>query len=117
MKRLLFVQSAPPHGSVTGQEALDAILMGSAFAECGLLFVADGVFQILKDQSTEALGTKNYARSYGALKDYGVTNIYCRRSDLQTRGLDAEMLSLTVNILNDQQAAKLLDDYEVVVNF
>ena len=43
MKKLLFVQSHPPHGSLFGQEGLDAILAGSAFIECGVLFLGDGI--------------------------------------------------------------------------
>ncbi|MFT7257659.1 MAG: sulfur relay (sulfurtransferase) DsrF/TusC family protein, partial [Candidatus Azotimanducaceae bacterium] len=52
MKKLLFVQSKAPHGSLQGQEGLDAILAGSAFVDCAVLFTGDGIYQILSLQQT-----------------------------------------------------------------
>ena len=60
MKKFLFVQEQPPHGSINGQEGLDVILMGSAFVEASVLMLADGIFQLVKKQQTEILGTKDY---------------------------------------------------------
>ena len=54
--QILFVQGTPPHGSMIGQEGLDACLMGSAFADCALLFLGDGIFQVLGPQDTSTLG-------------------------------------------------------------
>ena len=88
MKRILFTQSRPPHGGINAQEGLDAILMGSAFAECAVLFQGDGVYQLLKHQQPERLGTKNFASTFGALADYGVDQIFCIDEDLASVNLE-----------------------------
>ena len=117
MKTLLFLLSAPPHGSILGQEALDALLMGSAFATCQVLFVNDGLFQLLLDQDTSALGLKNYSNGYKALPDFDVTELYCLKSDLTARGLELNDLTVAATALDQQAAQALLTNADVVLSF
>jgi sulfur relay (sulfurtransferase) DsrF/TusC family protein len=46
-KSLLFVLTSAPHGRINAQEGLDALLMGSAFADCSALFLGDGILQLI----------------------------------------------------------------------
>lgn len=117
MKKLLFIQSHAPHGSLYGQEGLDAILMGSAFAECSLLLLEDAVYQILAGQDPAGLGTKDYSVTYKALKDYGVEAIYCSKTDLSRRGLDVTDLLLPVDLLDDAEIAQLMNNHNVIFSF
>lgn len=117
MKRLLFVQSHAPHGSLLGQEGLDAILMGSAFSECSVLLLDDGIYQVLSGQDTSGLGTKDYSVTYKALKDYGVTGIYCSERHLTARGLSASDLLVPVTLLNDGGVSALMAEHDVVLGF
>jgi len=114
---MLFVQSQAPHGSLFGQEGLDAILMGTAFAECSVLLLDDGIFQVLDRQDTSALGTKDYSVSYRALKDYGVEVIYCSASHLAARGITAEDLLVPVTALSDSEIGKLMSAHDVILSF
>ena len=93
MTSILFIQSSRPHGNIAGQEGLDAIMMGSAFTECGVLFAGDAVLQLVKDQDTAGIATRNYAVTYGALKDYGVGAIYCDGTSLERFNLVLDDLS------------------------
>lgn len=115
--QLLFVQNTPPHGSITGQEGLDACLMGSAFADCAMLFLEDGIYQILSTQDTAMLGVKDYSVSFAALADYGVSNLYCRASDLLSRGIDQAQLGIDVQSLSDDDAKKLISLAGQVLTF
>ena len=117
MKRLLFVMQSGPVGSIQAQEALDAVLMGSAFAECALLLLGDGIMQLLEDQQPEAIGTKPYTKTFGALKDYGVSHIYSSVTDLSNRGITTDDLQLEVEALSDTELGSLLQDYEVILSF
>ncbi len=117
MKRLLFVQSRAPHGSVNGQEGLDALLAGSAFATCSLLLLEDGVFQLLKAQDTSDSGTKNYSVSYGALPDYGVEDLYCSADHLVSRGLTTDDLVVPVTALDRAGISQLMADHDVILSF
>lgn len=117
MKRILFVQSKAPHGDLQGQEGLDAVLMGSAFAECTVLLLDDGIFQVLSGQDTRALGTKDYAVTYRALKDYGVNRICCSASHLETRGLSTRDLLVPVESLSDDEVKALMANHDVILSF
>lgn len=115
--KLLFVQSKAPHGSVNAQEGLDAVLMGSAFSDCTLLFVGAGVLQLLKAQDTETLGTKDFARTFGALRDYGVSRIVADADSLTRYGLEANDLVIAVEPLKSTGIAELLRSHDKVLNF
>ncbi|MDA9064726.1 sulfurtransferase complex subunit TusC [Pseudomonadales bacterium] len=117
MKKLLFVQSHPPHGSLFGQEGLDAILAGSAFIECGVLFLGDGIYQLLKEQQTTALASKNFSVSYQALQDYGVESLFCSAADLLARNLTVADLIVTPTVLDATELAALLRDYDGILDF
>jgi len=117
MSHLLFIQQTPPHGSIVGQEGLDACLMGSAFADCALLFLGDGIYQISGSQDTQPLGVKDYSVSYGALPDYGVSKLYCRVQDLEARGLSLADLSMPLESLADDAIAQLIEDAAQVLTF
>ncbi|MEX2487905.1 MAG: sulfurtransferase complex subunit TusC [Pseudomonadales bacterium] len=117
MKRILFVQSRAPYGTLSGQEGLDALLMGSAFVECALLFLGDGIYQLLSNQDAAALGLKDYSVSFGALKDYGVQNLYCSESDLQHRVLETDDLVIPVTALDDAAIRELMASHDVILSF
>ena len=117
MKRFLFVQDKPPHGTVLAQEGLDAILMGSAFVQCTVLLLEDGLYQVLSGQQTEALGTKHYAVTYQALSDYGVQNIFCSASHLEQRGLDTSDFVVPVQALSDTEIIDLFTNHDVILSF
>ena len=117
LKKFLFVLDKPPHGSITGQEALDAILMGSAFTQCSVLFLGDGLYQVLGDQDTGLLETKDYSVTYKALADYGVTSICCRKSHLEERKLDASDLVIPVQALSETEVKQMFVDHDVILSF
>ena len=117
MARLLFVQSRPPHGTLYGQEGLDAILAGSAFVPCAVLFLGDGIFQLLKGQQPDPLGSRDYSVSYEALPDYGVEELYCVEADLTSRGLTLDDLIVPLRLLSDSEVSELYDSATAILDF
>ena len=117
MKKFLFIQEQAPHKSLTPREGLDAVLMGSAFVECSLLFLGDGIFQILKGQDTAPLSRKNFTLGYAALKDYGVENIYCYQNDLDERMLKSDDLTIDIQVLTQDEIPVLFNNHDVILTF
>ena len=117
LSSILYVFSRPPHGSINAQEGLDALLMGSAFTTCSVLFVGDGLMQLIEGQSTDELGTKNFSLSFGALKDYGVTRIACSKPDLVARGLNNDDFVIEVESLDAAGMQAFIRDHDKVLNF
>lgn len=116
MKKLLFVQSKAPHGSINGQEGLDAILAGSAFTECDVLLIDDGVFQLLTDQVIDVTSGKDYSVTYGALADYGVDRIHVAASHLKARGFGESDLVVPVTALDDDGVRNLMASADVILS-
>ena len=76
-KSLLIVIRHSPYGSSLAKAALDVALAAAAFEQqINLLFLGDGVLQLLPDQSSELVGTKNIGRQLSALPLYDIDAVY-----------------------------------------
>lgn len=93
------------------------MLMGSAFADCSVLLLDDGIFQVVDDQDARELGTKDYSVSYKALADYGVEHIYCSDRHLEARNLTTADLLVAVEPLSDEEVRTLLAEHDVILSF
>ncbi len=80
--------------------------MGSAFADCGVLFTGAGVLHLLRDQQ------QSFTAAWGALPDYGVTNIFCCQASLLERGLAPEQLMLDLALLSGPEIHALIGRYD-----
>ena len=116
MSKFLFIFSNTPR-NINSQEGFDALLTGSAFGMCSVLFIGDGVYQLLKDQKPEPLGVKNYALGFSALPDYDVKLIYCSKSQLQLLNVNASELIIPVNQLTDHEVNQLITQHDKVLSF
>lgn len=117
-KRILYVNRRPPHGTIYGLEALEVVLVGAAFDQAvSVLFLDDGVFQLLAGQAPEVLGMKNYAKGFRALADYGVERICVGLASLTERGLTPADLLTTVEVLSNNEVGGLMDAQDVILTF
>ena len=115
--KLLFIQTCAPHGSINAQEGLDAVLMGSAFSTCTLLFQGEGVLQLISNQAPDGLGVKDFSRTFGALRDYGVTDIYCQQSAMDRFRITEEDLLLDVKVLADSDIKAVMATHDRILTF
>ncbi len=131
-KKFMYLHRRAPHGTNYGQEGLDAALVGAAFEQrvC-IAFIDDGVFQLLRDQHTQALGVKNFAAAFAALGDYEVEKIWVERESLLERGLTtADLMPLAhaddnaksapsplLEIIGQEDLADLIAQQDVLLNF
>ncbi len=105
-KKFLYVNRKAPYGTIYALESLEVVLIGAAFEQdVSLAFIDDGVFQLSKGQSTDAIGVKNFSPTYRALGDYEVTKLYVEKESLDERGL-------TLDDLMDVTYEDEDDDYE-----
>lgn len=117
MKSFLIITRQAPYGTSFGKEALDAVLMASAFVPVSLLFLDDGVFQIKKNQDANRLAIKDYSPTFAVLAQYDVKNIYVSETSLQQRGLTEQDLVLDVEVIPESGVTDLLGANEVVLSF
>lgn len=117
-KRMLVLLRKPPHGSIFGQEALEAVLVAGAFEQdVTLLLMGDGVLNLLGGQQAAVLEHRDLLTTFASLKEYDVRHIVVQESALQQRGLVTTDLAMKVDVLDDQRIAKLIDAQDVVISF
>lgn len=117
-RRLLYVFTHAPYSSAAGQEGLEAVLVGSAFEQqISLLFIHDGVYQLKAGQASQKGSLKQYTKTYAALHDFGVNEIYTHDLSLIARGINDDALMLSARSIDTEQVRALLAEQDKVFTF
>jgi tRNA 2-thiouridine synthesizing protein C len=108
-KTLAFLCRRTPWGSGRAAEMLEAVLISGAFdQEVHLVFLDDGVFQLVAGQHPELLGRRPLEEGFGELADLDVEQVWVERESLVERGLDATILALSAKVLDRKAMTELL---------
>jgi len=117
-KSFLIVNRKAPFGSTFAKEALDVGLIAAAFGQqLSLLFMDDGVYQLLKNQDSSDINQKNSSQTLPMLEMYDVKDIYVEAESLQARNLNAEDLLIPVEIIDRETTSELLEQQDILLNF
>jgi tRNA 2-thiouridine synthesizing protein C len=117
VKRFMYVNRRPPHGTIYALECLEVVLITAAFEQLeSLVFIDDGVYQLKKDQDTTGIGTKNFSKTYRALDDYDVERIYVEKESLVARGLTADDLIIQPEIVTTDELREIMAQQDVVIS-
>ena len=118
MKKFMFVNRKAPYGTVYALESLEVVLIAATFdQDVSLLFMDDGVFEIVKGQNTKDIGLKNFSPSYRALEGYDVEKLYVDADSLKARGLTEKDLLVPVEVLDSDALSALMQSQDVVLSF
>jgi tRNA 2-thiouridine synthesizing protein C len=118
MKKFMFVNRKPPYGTIYALESLEVVLITATFdQDVSLVFLDDGVYELVKGQSTKGIGMKNFSPSYRALDGYDVEKLYVERESLESRGLTEADLIVPVEVLDTTQMSALMAEQDVVLSF
>jgi tRNA 2-thiouridine synthesizing protein C len=117
-KKILLLNRSAPHASSKAQEALDVLLMASAFdQQITVVFMDDGVFQLKSNQNTQARSLKNFSQAFKALSLYEIENIFVDEDSLASRGLKKEDLMINVELVNTQKLTDIFKQQDAILNF
>ena len=132
VKKFMYLNRRAPYGTIYAWESLEVVLIGAAFdQEVSLLFVDDGVYQLVKGSDTSESDMKNFMPTYRTLGDYGVRHLFVDKASLEARGLTQddlievawedweteEEVDNIVEVVESGQATELLADSDVVFSF
>ncbi|KXX63520.1 sulfurtransferase complex subunit TusC [Marichromatium gracile] len=132
VKQFLYLNRKAPYGTIYAWEALEVVLIGAAFdQDVGVMFVDDGVYQLVKGQDPREIGMKNFSPTFRTLGDYEVGRIYVDGESLAARGLTREDLveiawedpeteeevDNIVEVVDRTRARALMDEADVVFSF
>ena len=94
VKKFMFVNRKAPYGTIYALESLEVVLITATFdQDVSLVFIDDGVYELVKGQQTKGIGIKNFSPSYRALDGYDVEKLYVDADSMAQRGL-TEMSNL-----------------------
>jgi len=118
VKKFMFVNRKAPYGTVYALEGLEVVLISAAFdQDVSMVFIDDGVYELVKGQHTKAIDVKNFSPAYRALEGYDIEKLYVDEESLKARGLTTESLLVPVAVLSPAQMAELMDQQDVVISF
>ena len=132
IKKFMYLNRRAPYGTIYAWESLEVVLIGAAFdQEVSLMFMDDGVFQLVKGSDTSASDMKNFLPTYRTLGDYGARHMYVDKASLEARGLTTddlievawedfeteEEVDNIVEPVDADQVAQLMAESEVVFSF
>jgi tRNA 2-thiouridine synthesizing protein C len=118
IKKVMFVNRKAPYGTVYALESLEVVLITATFdQDVSLVFLDDGVYELLKGQDTKGIGIKNHSKTYRALDGYDVEKLYVERESLEARGLSEDQLLVDVEVLGSAQMGELMAEQDVVLSF
>ncbi|MCP3688659.1 MAG: sulfurtransferase complex subunit TusC [Gammaproteobacteria bacterium] len=131
-KTFVYINRKAPYGSIYALESLEVVLIGAAFEQnVKLVFMDDGVFQLTRNQNPAGIGMKNFSKTYAALGDYDVNQIYIDKQSLEQRGLSIDDLQALIyededddwaekssmHLVSRDELGDIIDTADVLLNF
>ncbi len=118
VKKFMFVNRKAPYGTIYALESLEVVLITATFdQDVSLVFVDDGVYELVKGQQTKDIGIKNFSPSYRALDGYDVEKLYVDKQSLEQRGLTESDLLVPVEVLDAKAMGELMAEQDIILSF
>lgn len=117
-KKILYICNKPPHSNLLGKDCIDSAMVSAAFGqEVSLLFLGDGVFQLLNGMDTGEARLKNHCAAIGALEMYDVENTYVCSESLSQRGIQQKNLQASMKPLSTAEIQHLIQSHDMHLSF
>ena len=117
VKKFMFVNRRAPYGTIYAHEGLEMVLITGAFdQDVTVVFLDDGVFQIVKGQDTKAINMKNFSPTFRALEGYDIDKLYVEKESIEARGLTAADFVVPVKVLSAAELAGLMAEQHVIIS-
>jgi tRNA 2-thiouridine synthesizing protein C len=116
-KNILLVFRHAPYGNALAREGLEAALAcGAMGAKTSVLYINEGVWQLVEPQNSSAIDCKNQAAMASALPLYDVDAIWVDEDSLKQRNLtNADINAGT--IINHPRVQALLTSSKSILSF
>ena len=117
MKQLTIIFRNSPAFNSKGREALDLAMLSASFDQVvKLIFVDEGIFNLLSGQQPELLGGKDYISTFKALPLYDIEDIYiCDKSMSQYSIQKSELIVEAEPVTADRIRTLINEADEVLV--
>ena len=117
-KSLLVVVRHSPYGSSLARTSLEVALSSATFdQQVGLLFMGDGVLQLLPEQDSSTTGVRNIAKLMASFPLFELDQLFADETALARYGLMGQELPQNLQRLDDQALRQLLTRYDHILGF
>jgi len=117
-KSLLVVVRHTPYGSSLARSSLELALAAASFGQTvGLLFMGDGVLQLIPEQDSKHMGVRNISRLIASFPLYELDRVFTDAYAIEQYGLHARELVLNTTVLDNEAMQKLMAQYDHIVGF
>ena len=115
-KSVLLISRQAPWAGIGAAEAVDIALAAGAFdLPLSILFMDDGVLQLLEQQQPQVLEQKDLTANLQALPMFGIEQLYVAQHCLNVRGLADSPLAMPAERVDDQAIQHLIRQYDYVM--
>ena len=116
-KNILLVFRHAPYGNALAREGLEAALAcGAMGAKTSVLYINEGVWQLLEPQNSSSIDCKNQAAMASALPLYDVDAIWVDEDSLKQRNLTSADINAG-KIIDTTGVQKLLATSKSILSF
>ena len=118
-KRTAIINCKAPFSQIHGKDALDiSLIFGSFEQDVSLFFLGDGVWQLIDNQDTGHIQTKNYLKTFSAFEFYDIEKIYvCEKSLIERQLNHTDFHIGNVVKLNPKDFSDTLHKYQTIFRF
>jgi len=114
----LFVVRHGPYGRRSGRDAIEALLAFAAFERpVAVLFLGEGIWQLLANQDSSAIGQKSQSKLLSALPIYDVNTVYVCSHSMKVRHISSKQLCIPVESVDQTQIVQLMAKYKHLLSF
>tara|TARA_R110001599_G_scaffold353512_1_gene593481 strand:+ start:83134 stop:83505 length:372 start_codon:yes stop_codon:yes gene_type:complete len=117
-KSLLLLIRHSPYGSSLARASIDVALAAAAFDQTvSLLFLGDGVLQLLPDQDTATGGLRNMGKLLASLPLYDIEQVYVDAEAAARYQLDLHGAPVATQALDREAMSRLLSSHDHLLGF
>lgn len=116
--KMLVVLRRSPYGSSLAKASIDVALAAAAFEQpVDLLFMGDGVLQLIPDQDSCSIGLKNVGRQLAALPLYDINSVYVDSTAVARYQLDLSRAPVNTCAVDPLEVHTLMLRYDHLLGF
>ncbi len=115
---VLIISRHSPYGGGLARAALDTALAAAAFDHSpSLLFLGDGVLQLIRTQDSAAIGLRNQARVLESLPLYDIERLYVDQAALERYQLKLSQLAIDAQPVEATGIRQLMTNHRRLLSF
>ena len=117
-KSLLLILRSSPYGNGLARAGVDLALAAAAFdQDVSLLFMDEGIWQLLPQQDSAHTPGKNIARLLDSLPLYDIETLYVDGTSMVRRQLEPGQLSGNTQVLDEAELRAFVEGFDQVMGF